>query len=143
MESKNGKHESYKKLNQKCLYISHLQTGTQHQEGNYSFFEGYALERRLNTWPTTRNWLDCLSFSTVGIAVDEEKLSLRRRETKLKCDTRYCKIQLVTNHTSLSSKETLVQIDVIWCICDECYRWKSFFKLLYPLPGELDVTLSQ
>lgn len=60
-----------------------------------------------------------------------------------KYDTRYCKIQLFTNHTSLSSKEILVQIDVIWYICDEYYMWKSFFEFLYPLPGEHDVILSQ
>ena len=43
----------------------------------YSLFEGYALVRGLNTSLTTGNRLGCVSFSTVGIAVGEEKLSLR------------------------------------------------------------------
>ena len=43
----------------------------------YSLFEGYALVRGLNTSLATGNRLGCVSFSTVGIAVDEEKLSIQ------------------------------------------------------------------
>ena len=43
----------------------------------YSLFEGYALVRELNTSLITGSRLDCVSFSTVGIAVGEEKSSLR------------------------------------------------------------------
>ena len=43
----------------------------------YSLFEGYALVRELNTSLITGSRLDCVSFSTVGIALGEEKSSLR------------------------------------------------------------------
>ena len=49
----------------------------------YSFFEGYGLERGLNASHNTGNRLDCVSFSTVGIAVGEEKLSLRTSEDQV------------------------------------------------------------
>ena len=55
---------------------------SQCQEGNYSLLlliirRVYALVRELNTSLITGSRLDCVSFSTVGIAVGEEKLSLR------------------------------------------------------------------
>lgn len=62
------------------LYL--FKQSSQRREGIYShyyhsFFEGYGLKRESNTSLITGNRLDCVSFSTVGIAVDEEKLSIR------------------------------------------------------------------
>ena len=76
------------KIESKNIFSS-LQTSTQYNARKetthyyYSFFEGYGLERRLNTSPTPGNRLDFVSFCTVGNAVGEEKLSLRTSEDQV------------------------------------------------------------
>ena len=82
-----------KKLNQKMEDMNNAKNfesknislslrSSQCQEGNYSLLlliirRVYALVRELNTSLITGSRLDCVSFSTVGIAVGEEKSSLR------------------------------------------------------------------